>query len=109
MKKSIFLFSTLLSSIGILTFGCMSFVESNDPKAVDFKFRIESRDMATITQEDLQRATTAMDILPKTTNWPANPVRSLRVMTYKNHIEFSELGKDLNLNDAQKRLLGTLE
>lgn len=101
--------NSILMIFGILATGCMGLINSNDGADSDFKFRIESRDMATISLEKLNAASTAMDILPEQTNWPANPVRSLEVMIYKEDKELLELGESLNLNEAQKRLLSTLE
>ena len=72
--------------------------------SVNFLYNIGSRYNATITKENLDRATSVGDILPEA-DWSAYPIQRVKVSLLENNSETSEFGSDLTLNDAQGVLL----
>lgn len=109
MKKNILILSTIISSIGFLAFGCMSFTEPAEQEKSDFMFRIESRDFETVSLENLSKATSAVDIVLKPADWSRHPVQTMKVTIFENDKEITAIGDGLTFTEEQKKLLGSLD
>ena len=64
MKKSIIIILAVLTTFSFMAFG---FINWNNNKQVDLDlvYNVDSRFMTTITKEDLHKATSVLDIVPK--------------------------------------------
>lgn len=71
----------------------------------DFAYEIGSRFLATISKEDLEKATSVSDIIPKEADWSAYPIQTVQVRLVKYDLELSKVGNDLELTEAQIALL----
>lgn len=109
MKKNILILSAIISFIGILAFGCMSFTEPDEQEKSDFMFRIESRDFETVSLDNLSKAASAVDIVLKPADWSRHPVQTMKVTIFENDKEITAIGESLTFTDDQKNLLNSLD
>ena len=109
MKKNIIIFATLLSAIGLIAFSWMSSAETDNQADSKFNYMIGSKYGTTITKENLHKAVSINDILPKVADWRPYPIHTLKVTIYKGSQEISENGDNLVLNKAQTQLLQSID
>ena len=113
MKKNILIFCSALTILSLTAFGIIRTSDSEKVSIgktdVELFFNIGSKFGTTITKEKLHKATSAVDVLPKTTDWPSYPIQSMNVYAFRGDIETSEKGKHLALNSAQQQLLQMLD
>ena len=127
MKKRIIIFSAAFATLSLMTF---SFVNRNDtpdletskshaafafdldligniaePVPPDFIYNVDSRFIATITKEDLYKASSIIDIVPEDANWSRYQFEAVRVTLMHDNEETSETGDNATLNNAQIELL----
>lgn len=130
MKKGILIFGAVLTTFGLMA---LSYINWNDPVSeqneklcssgnsdnlelassienisdLDLVYNVETRYFATVNIEDLHKAKTVADVIPKEADWSKYPIRSLAVTLFDDHGETVEVGDNLIFSDAQKRLLRT--
>ena len=131
MKKSIVILSLIIATLSLTAFVVINQPTSESEKpgelrtsednqierkeavpykgVVDFHYEVGSRFIATITKEDLHRATTVGEILPLGVDWSHYPAQKLKVRVLKYTSESSEFGTNLHLNSAQLALLKSTE
>ena len=129
MKKSILIFCAVLTTFSITAIGYMNWSNTvtdgeatscskaivfgddivndiNDETDLDLVYNIDSRFMATITKEDLHKATSVLDIVPKVAEgWWKVAFQSVTVAVLHDDGEIYEMGYDKVLNTAQIKLL----
>lgn len=133
MKKSTLIISTVLLAMGLMAFGfsnwdgtntgleiqkCIKEVETTSELAnlkkenekLDLLYDVDSRFIATITKKDLHNAQSIIDILPENATVASAKYKYARVSILEDVTETeSEQGLNEILNDAQKKLLQTVD
>ena len=132
MKKSILFFCTVLIAFSVMAVGYMnwnnaevSHGETNYSSAVvynfdfvnpikklpdiDLVYKVDSRFDATITRENLHKAKSVVDIVPKKSEWSKVSFLNMKVAVLQDEGEIIELGENEVLNAAQVRLLQSLD
>lgn len=124
MKKSIGVLSIVLGAIGLTAIGIINqptepaievsnieptktLADNESTSPPDFAFDMGSRFFATISKEDLEKAKSVTEIIPKDADWSAYPIKNVRVKLITDNTEVSESGYDLTLNQQQLSLLKT--
>lgn len=105
MKKSILIFCSVLTAFSFMAFGYMNW--SHNAKAdLDLVYNVDSRFMATITKEDLHKATSVLDIVPKEAKgWWEVSFTTVKVAVLHDDDEISVIGDQKELSAAQIKLL----
>lgn len=78
-------------------------------KPVDFHYGVGSRFFATISKEDLHKATTVTDLLPPEADWSAYPIQKVIIKRLDVLFEAEREGTDLNLTEPQLTTLRSCE
>ncbi len=105
MKKSILIFCTVLTTFSLMAFGYINW-SNNKQVDLDLVYNVDSRFMATITKEDLHKATSVLDIVPKEAEgWWKVSFQTVTVAVLQDDDEIREIGDDKELNAAQIKLL----
>ncbi|MEO9870692.1 energy transducer TonB [Ekhidna sp.] len=128
MKKNFVIICTALGTLGLMAIGFINqpqnepvsetdmlvtkekkAVEKDEPSTTssNFAYDIGSQFLATISKEDLEKATSINDIIPKEADWSAYPIQKVQVRLVKYDLEVSKGSNDLILNEAQIALLKT--
>ena len=112
MKKSIIIFCTVLTTFCLMAFGYMNLSNTvTDQKDFnqadpDLIYKVDSRFMTTITKEDLHKATSVLDIVPKEAEgWWKVSFQTVTVAVLQDGDEIRAMGNDKVLNAAQIMLL----
>ena len=128
MKKTILIFCAALTTLCLSAFGykhwsntvtnqeattCSKIVVLdndlfnvfNTQANADFFYAIGSRFGASITKENLHKAKSVIDIIPKEAGWSKYPIQTVKVTILHDGTETSETGDNLALNKAQAQLL----
>ncbi len=105
MKKNILIFCAVLATFSLTAFGYMNW--NNDNLAeIDMGYKVDSRFMTTITKEDLHKATSVLDIVPKVAEgWWKVSFQTVTVVVLQDGNEIREVGEEKALNDTQIALL----
>ncbi len=107
MKKNIFIFCTAIIALSLTAF---SYLNWNDKKAdLDLVYNVDSRFVATITKENLHKAKSVVDIVPKTAEWSKISFLNMTVSVLQGDDEIRELGDNEILNAAQTKLLQSID
>ena len=107
MKKNILIACTLLSGIFLTAFSYLNWDVNNDD--VDFVYSVDSKFDATITKENLQKAKTVVDIVPKRAEWSKVSFMNMKVTVIQEDEDIFESGENGTLNKAQLALLKTAD
>lgn len=131
MKKSVLILGAILITFSLTAFGYINWVENEkdlecsaekDPAEIaesetseevsftmpmieEISFSIQSKGFHTITRSKLQGVRSISEILPEEVDWTTYPIRSVKLSTDIEGLEFHEMGKGLELNEAQIQLL----
>jgi len=82
----------------------------NKKTTLDLVYNIDSRYLATITKEKLNKATSVIDIVPKEAkHWQNTTFQTVTIVILKEGKEISETGNNKILNAAQIKLLNTTD
>ena len=95
------IFCAVLLTCSVATLGHVKTTET-DP---DLLYKVESRFIHTITKEDLFRARSITDIVPKTATESVESYESVRVAVLDEEGETSKTGNSSTLSEAQLKLL----
>ena len=107
MKKSILVVCAVLTTLSVMAVGYMNM---NDSEELNIIYNVDSRFMATISKEDLHKATSVLDIVPKkATGWWKVDFQSVMVAVLQNDDEIRAMGEEKLLNAEQSKLLQTLD
>lgn len=133
MKKKVIIFIAVLTSLSLTAFGYMNWNNIETVKEVSRKiktapldndniysvkekailnliYNIDSRYIATITKEKLNKATTILDIVPeKAKSWWNTSFQTVTISVIQEGDDIHETGNDKVLNLAQIKLLNTTE
>jgi len=105
MKKSIIIFCAALTTISLTAFGYINWSD-NKQADLDLVYNVDSRFMTTITKEDLHKATSVLDIVPKKAEaWWKVSFQTVTVAVLQDGDEILEIGDSKELNAAQIMLL----
>jgi Gram-negative bacterial TonB protein C-terminal len=110
MKKSILIFCTVLSTFSLTAFAYINWSDTGTNQKevtdLDLVYNVGSRFGTTITKEELRKATSVLDIVPKEAEgWRKVSFQAVRVAILQDGGEIHEMGDDKELNAAQIRLL----
>ena len=109
MKKSILIFCAVLTALSLMAFGYINW-DHNKQVDLDLVYNVDSRFMTTITKEDLHKATSVLDIVPKEAEgWWKVSFQAVTVAVLQDGGEISEIGKHKVLNAAQIKLLQSID
>ncbi len=132
MKRNVIIGSIIILTLGLLSFGWMNSTDSapdseavqtqqipsfdaglshlfNRPSNPDFFFAVGSRFMATVTKEKLHNSTSISQIIPSEADWTKYPIQFVKVTIFENENEKSEPGHNLELNEAQIKMLKSID
>jgi len=132
MKKSIIIFCMALIATALMafsylnrsntptnhkeTFRCNADIFNDvfalnipEPAEIDLVYNVDSRFGATITKENLCRATSAVDIVPKEAEWSKISFLSMTIAVLQDGDEIRVSGDDEVLNPAQTTLLQSID
>ena len=105
LKKSILIFCTVLTAFSLMAFGYINWT-NNKQVDLDLVYNVDSRFMTTITKEELHKATSVLDIVPKEAEgWWKASFQTVTVAVLQDDDEIREVGDDKVLNAAQIKLL----
>ncbi len=105
MKKNILIFCAVLTTFSLMAFGYINW-SNNKQVDLDLVYNVDSRFMTTITKEDLHKATSVLDIVPKKAEgWWEVSFQTVTVAVLQDGDEISVIGDDKVLNAAQIKLL----
>lgn len=104
MKKSILIIFAVIAAFSFMAFGYINW--NNRQADIDMGYRVDSRFMTNITKEDLHKATSVLDIVPKiAADWWTTSFQTVTVAVLQDDEEIREVGVEKSLNDAQIALL----
>jgi hypothetical protein len=109
MKKRIIFFCVALSTLSFMAFAWVSWSQIDKEDNIDFFYNVDSRYGTSITKENLQKAKSIVDIVPKERNWGSFPIHTVKVTIFHDNTEISEIGYDPVLNEAQLQLLHSID
>lgn len=89
--------------------GIYNLNDYNQYNKIDFIYNINSRFIWNITKEELNQAKSIIDIYPKDATLGMDNFSNVQVTLMNNGKEVSEFGEDETLNEAQLKLLQTLD
>ena len=81
----------------------------NKPSEEDLVYHVGSRFTATITKENLHKAISVVDIVPKEAEWAKISFLTMKIAILQDGDEIEVLGDDEILNDAQIKLLQSID
>ncbi len=106
MKKSIIFFSLAFSILALMAFGWVNWNETNNAAVSEFNFGVDSRYGTTITKEDLIKARSVLDIVPKKAEgWWKMDFQTVTVAVLQDGGDIQEIGYAKELNAAQLKIL----
>ena len=106
MKKNIFIFCTVLIASVLMAFGYKNW---NDAEKPDLVYNIDSRFMATISKENLHKATSVVDVVPKESEWSKVSFLNMTVAVLQDGGEIHEVGDNEVFNEDQIKLLQSID
>lgn len=132
MKKSILIFGTLLVGLSLMAFSFLNrtkaVVEPAEAPATpaplfeydladivgpikpsDLVYRVGSRNIHTISQVDLYNAKSVTDILPEQDFESKGFYRNIQISVYEDDKKVTESGEEAQLNEAQIKLLQSID
>ncbi len=133
MKKNVFIFSVVLISLSLTTFGFINWSNTETDQEVlpkiktvpltndatntinkkadlDLVYDVDSRFIATITKENLNKATSVLDIVPKKAKgWWKTSFNTVTISILQEESEIYETGGSKTLNASQIKLLKTTD
>ncbi len=133
MKKNIIIFCVVLTTFSLTAFGFMNWDDSVTDKVetssssivainrqmvedfnvkpyIDLVYNVDSRFMTTITKEDLYKATSVLDIVPKKAEgWWEASFQAVTVAVLQDGDDIRAMGDDKVLNAEQIKLLQTTD
>jgi hypothetical protein len=131
MKKNVFIFCAAITSLSLTTFGFINWSNTetiqevlpkiktvnlnndttntiNKKENLDLVYDVDSRFLATITKENLNKATSVLDIVPKKAKgWWKTSFHTVTISILQEGAEIQETGNNKTLNASQIKLLKT--
>lgn len=133
MKKNVFIFCAAITSLSLTTFGFINWSNTetlqevvpkiktvsltndttntiNKKVDIDLVYDVDSRFIATITKENLNKATSVLDIVPKKAKgWWKTSFHTVTISILQEGAEIQETGNNKTLNASQIKLLKTTD
>ena len=124
MKKNALIVCLVLTTISLTTYGCKNQNSSTNEKEVcckhsenekeikrnpDFQYDLDSRFIATISKENIKNAQSVIDLVPREGTKGIVSFSNVKISELSEEGERNEKGNDEKLNNAQHKLLNSLD